>query len=62
MMSKTKSAKQKWISDAAYFKSLKRSTVSVGSDYRDWLEAEHDFDIEIQKRVKSGLRKLEVKQ
>jgi hypothetical protein len=53
-MNANKSNKEKWISDAAYYKSLKRLPKS-GLENRDWLEAEQEYRQLIQKRVKSGL-------
>ena len=53
-MSNKKSLQEKWISEAAYFKSLER-TPRLGLENRDWLEAEQEYKQLIQKRVKSGL-------
>ncbi len=52
------SAKQKWISDSAYYKSLNRQ-LDKGSAKQDWLQAEQDYLHELQKRVKSGLIRLQ---
>ncbi len=53
-MNEAKSNKEKWISDAAYYKSLKR-VPKPGLENADWLEAEQEYRQLIQKRVKSGL-------
>lgn len=49
--------RQKWISDAAYYKSIAREPMP-GLDRLDWLEAEQEYRVEMAKRVKSGLRRI----
>jgi len=49
--------KQKWISDAAYYKSLARVS-KPGSEHWDWLEAEQEYKVLVKKRVKSGLVRI----
>ena len=56
-MSKNEVQKQKWISDAAYFNSLKRP-FKPEQDILDWLEAERQYLEQMQKRVKSGLVRI----
>lgn len=56
-MSKNEVQKQKWISDAAYFNSLKRQ-FKADQDIQDWLEAERQYLELMQKRVKSGLVRI----
>ncbi|WP_143735856.1 DUF2934 domain-containing protein [Methyloprofundus sedimenti] len=56
-MSKNEVQKQKWISDAAYFNSLKRQ-FKPDLDILDWLEAERQYLEQMQKRVKSGLVRI----
>jgi len=56
-MSKNQVQKQKWISDAAYFNSLKRR-VKQDQDLQDWLKAEQQYLELMQKRVKSGLVRI----
>jgi hypothetical protein len=53
-MNENKSNKEKWISDAAYYKSLKRVS-KPGLENTDWLEAEQEYKQLIRKRVKPGL-------
>ena len=48
---------QQWISDAAYFNSLKRNT-EPGKEITDWLEAELQLHKLIKKPVKSGLVRI----
>jgi diphthamide biosynthesis methyltransferase len=48
------SPKEKWISDAAYYKSLARRT-TPGLETQDWLEAEQEYEQLMKKRIKSGL-------
>lgn len=48
------SLKDKWISDAAYYKSLER-TENQNMDKHDWFEAEQELQKVISNRVKSGL-------
>lgn len=57
MISKNEVLKEKWISDAAYYKSLERDA-KVGLESQDWLDAEQEFERLMGSRVKSGLVKL----
>lgn len=52
--------KQKWISDAAYFKSLERQVTMEmkGSERNDWLEAEQEYQLLDNQRAKLGLVRL----
>jgi len=54
MISKNEILKEKWISDAAYYKSLERD-VKVERESQDWLDAEQEFERLMGSRVKSGL-------
>jgi len=54
MVSKNQVLKERWISDAAYYKSLERD-VNVDLESRDWLGAEQEFDRLMSVRAKSGL-------
>ena len=54
IMNINQSQRKKWISDAAYFKSLGRIP-KPGLDIQDWLEAEQEFRELMNKRVKTGL-------
>ena len=56
-MSKNQVQKQKWISDAAYFNSIKRQ-LKPCQDVQDWLVAEQQYLDLMQKRVKSGLVRI----
>lgn len=56
-MSKNQVQKHKWISDAAYFNSLKRE-FKPGDNLQDWLAAEQQYVELMQKRVKSGLVRI----
>jgi len=56
-MDKKKLVKQKWISEAAYYKSLERNT-KTGSASSDWVEAEQEYLLLIKKYVKSGLVRI----
>ncbi len=56
-MSKNQVQKQKWISDAAYFNSLKRE-FKQDQNLQDWLKAEQQYLELMQKRVKSGLVRI----
>ena len=56
-MSKNQVQKQKWISDAAYFNSLKRA-FKPGENLQDWLAAERQYLELMQKRLKSGLVRI----
>jgi len=56
-MDKKTIVKQKWISEAAYYKSLERKTKTATAS-SDWIEAEQDYQLLINKRVKSGLVRL----
>ncbi len=49
--------KQKWISESAYYKSLERKA-KTGSASSDWIEAEQEYLLLINKHVKSGLVRL----
>jgi len=49
--------RQKWISDAAYYKSIARESMP-GLDRLDWLEAEKEYRDEMAKRIKFGLRRI----
>ena len=53
-MSNNQVQKHKWISDAAYYKSLKR-ILDPGSESRDWFEAEQEYRELNKKSIKSGL-------
>lgn len=48
---------EKWISDAAYYKSLERMPMP-GLETRDWLEAEQEYRQLMNKRIKSGLVRI----
>ena len=56
-MNKNQSPKEKWISDAAYYKSLGRDT-KPGKESQDWLEAEKEYKQLMHKHVKSGLVRI----
>ena len=56
-MSKNKTEKNKWISDAAYYNALNRG-FNQGFENEDWLEAEQQFDELMNKRVKPGLVRI----
>lgn len=49
--------KEKWISDAAYYKYLNRG-FTPGSADKDWLEAEQEYHELIKKRIKAGLVRI----
>ncbi len=57
MTSKNKSLKEKWISDAAYYKSLERDA-KTGLESQNWREVEQEFERLMKARVKSGLVSL----
>jgi len=57
MISKNEVLKEKWISDAAYYKSLERD-VKVAQESKDWLDAEQEFERLMGSRIKSGLVRL----
>ena len=56
-LSKEKTHKDKWISDAAYYKSLDRD-FNPGLENKDWVEAEQQFNELMKKRIKSGLIRM----
>ena len=56
-MSKNQVQKQKWISDAAYFNSLKRE-FEPDQNLQNWLDAELQYQELMQKRIKSGLVRI----
>ena len=56
-MSKEKIEKKKWISDAAYYKSLSRG-FKQGFETKDWIEAEQKFNELMNKRIKPGLVRI----
>lgn len=53
-MNKKQLQKHKWVSDAAYYKSLKR-ILDPGSESQDWFEAEQEYRELNKKCIKSGL-------
>ena len=57
-MSNNQVQKHKWISDAAYFNSLKHE-FKPDQDIQDWLAAEQKYIQLMQKRVKSGLVRID---
>ena len=57
-MSQNQSQKEKWISDAAYYKSLARFAMP-GLEIRDWLEAEQEYGQIMKTRIKSGLVRID---
>jgi len=56
-MSKDKTEKKRWISDAAYYKALGRG-FNQGLENKDWLEAEQQFEKLMNKRIKPGLVRI----
>ncbi len=56
-MNKKLDVKQKWISDAAYYKSLERDPM-IGSERIDWLEAEQEYQLLYKNRIKFGLVRI----
>ena len=56
-MSRDKTEKKKWISDAAYYKSLSRG-FNQGFENKDWFEAEQQFNELMKKRIKQGLVRI----
>lgn len=48
---------QKWISDAAYYNSLKRES-KLGQEDKDWLEAEQQYCELMKKPIKTGLVRI----
>jgi hypothetical protein len=58
IMNQNQSLKEKWISDAAYYKSLGHIS-TPGLEIRDWLEAEQEYRQLINKRIKLGLVKID---
>jgi len=57
IMKINQSQQEKWISEAAYYKSLERSP-KPGLETQDWLEAEQDYRQLMNKRIKSGLVRI----
>ncbi len=57
-MNNKQSQKQKWISEAAYYKSLERLS-KPGMEKRDWFEAEQEFKQLLNQRIKSGLVRID---
>ena len=49
--------KKKWISDAAYYKSLNRG-FNQGFENQDWVEAEQQFYELMKNRIKPGLVRI----
>lgn len=49
--------KEKWISDAAYFKSLQRD-LTQGLENQDWLDAEQEYKRLMKKQPKIGLVRI----
>ena len=56
-MSREEIEKKKWISDAAYYKSLSRG-FNQGFENQDWIEAEQQFHELMKKRIKVGLVRI----
>ena len=56
-MDKDKIEKTKWISDAAYYKSLNRG-FNQGFENQDWVEAEQQFYELMKNRIKPGLVRI----
>ena len=56
-MSKDKTEKKKWISDAAYYNSLNR-VFNQGFENKDWYEAEQQFNELMKNRIKPGLVRI----
>jgi len=56
-MDKKKLVKQKWVSEAAYYKSLERN-IKTGTASGDWIEAEQEYQLLIKKYVKPGLVRI----
>ena len=56
-MNRDKIEKKKWISDAAYYKSLNRGFFQ-GFENKDWFEAEQQFNELMKKRIKPGLVRI----
>ena len=56
-MNRDKIEKTKWISDAAYYKSLNRG-FNQGFENKDWFEAEQQFNHLMNKRIKPGLVRI----
>ncbi|MBT3812522.1 MAG: hypothetical protein HOE45_09110 [Gammaproteobacteria bacterium] len=56
-MSKNQVPKKKWISDAAYFNSIK-SDLGPEQALTNWLDAEQQYQELMQNRVKSGLVRI----
>ena len=56
-MNRDKIEKKKWISDAAYYKSLSRG-FNQGFENEDWFEAEQQFNELMNKRIKPGLVRI----
>jgi hypothetical protein len=56
-MSKNQVQKQKWISDTAYFNSIKHE-LEPDQALKNWLDAEQQYQELMQKRVKSGLVRI----
>jgi len=58
-MTDNQSPQEKWISDAAYYKSLARSP-KPGLETQDWLAAEQEYRQLMNKRIKSGLVRIKM--
>ena len=56
-MNRDKIEKKKWISDAAYYKSLNRG-FNQGFENQDWVEAEQQFYELMKNRIKPGLVRI----
>ena len=56
-MNRDKIEKKKWVSEAAYYKSLNRG-FNQGFEDKDWIEAEQLFNELMNKRIKAGLVRI----
>jgi hypothetical protein len=56
-MRRDKTDKEKWISEAAYYKSLRRG-FNQGFENTDWFEAEQKFNELMKTRIKPGLVRI----
>ena len=56
-MKRDRIEKKKWISDAAYYKSLNRD-FNQGFENEDWFEAEQQFNELMKNRIKPGLVRI----
>ena len=57
VVNKHSEKKEKWISDAACFKSLQRD-LTLGLENQDWLEAEQEYRQVMKKQLKFGLVRI----